>query len=316
MRKIGIILLVGIGSSLFAQNLELSHAKDIRQPGKLNPALTGVQEDAFRFISDTELGQSYEVMVEGKLPFKLGNLMLGMERVYTDEVGNNMFNITYAKASKDKKKKFQFRYGGSLQFNQKSILTPGYDSASSRYQFKDLNGEVQEVKTLDEIRNGVDYMDAEFGVNMTYKNLLLGASIENFLGQDVSLSKLETRTKPFTANLMLGGFLSIGEKITLFPSVVAVSDGTDYYSKAGIDLSTEKLTLGASYILEQDIQDISASIAIKYKKIFAGVRYNHPLVSSNNINTLPSFNLFFNTGLFKSRDLFKSDFAKQMRKFY
>ncbi len=64
----------------------------------------------------------------------------------------------------------------------------------------------------------------------TYKNFLLGASIENFLGQNRSLSKLESRVKPFTVNLMAGWF--------------------------------------------------------------------------------------FNTGLFKSRDMFKSDFAKQMKKFY
>lgn len=240
--------------------------------------------------------------------------MLGMERTYTDEVANNMFNITYAKASKDKKNAMQWRYGGSLQFNQKSILTPGFDSTSG-YQFTDLNGEVQSVKSLEDIRNGIDYMDVELGINMTYKNFLLGASIENFLGQNVSLSKLESRAKPFTANLMAGGFLSIGKKLTAFPSVVAVSDGTEFYTKAGLDLSTEKLTLGAAYIMEQDLQDISASVAIKVKKIFAGVRYNHP-VGGSSLNALPSFNLFFNTGLFKSRDMFKSDFAKQMKKFY
>jgi len=64
----------------------------------------------------------------------------------------------------------------------------------------------------------------------TYKNFLLGASIKYFLGQNVSLSKLESRVKPFAANLMAGWF--------------------------------------------------------------------------------------FNIGLFKSRDMFKSDFAKQMKKFY
>jgi len=34
------------------------------------------------------------------------------------------------------------------------------------------------------------------------------------------------------------------------------------------------------------------------------------------VGVLPRFGLFLNSTVFKSRDLFKSDYAKQMKKFY
>jgi len=319
MRKIGIVLSVCFASLLSAQNLELTSGKDIKQPGKLNPALVGSGEQLIRVITDFKLGESAQFLVEGKLPLRLGNYMIGMERTFTEDVANNMFNVTYGRKSKGKDKKFQWRYGGSMQFNQKSISVPGYDSTASNYSYKDLDGEIRTLKTLDDMRSGIEYFDAQIGVNMSYKNLIMGVSVENFLGQDVSFNKLESRQLPVTANLLVGGFLGIGEKLVVFPSALLVTSEDDFYTKATLDLSFEKFNITTAYIQENDIQDLSAALGIRFKKTFAGVKYTHPLSGddTNRIQTdLPSFNLFLNSTLFKNRDLFKSDFAKRMRRFY
>lgn len=319
MRKVGIVVLLSFCGWASAQNLELTGGKEIKQPGKLNPALVGSGEDLIRVITDFQVGESAQFMLEGRIPFKLGNYMVGVERTFTDDVANNMFNVTYGRKSKGENKKFQWRYGGSLQFNQKSISVDGYDSTAGGYSYKDLNGDVRTLKTRDQIRNGVEYFDAQLGVNMSYKNLLLGVSIENFLGQNVSLDKLESRELPFTANLLVGGFLNIGEKLIVFPSALVIANEDDFYTKGTLDLSFEKLNITAAYIQENDIQDLSAAVGFRFKKTFAGVKYSHPLSGDNasRIQTdLPSFNLFLNSTLFKSRDLFKTDFAKRMKRFY
>ena len=62
MRKIGWIVILGFTMNGWAQNLELNSGKDIRQPGKINPALAGIQEDLIRILSDAEVGQSYQLM--------------------------------------------------------------------------------------------------------------------------------------------------------------------------------------------------------------------------------------------------------------
>lgn len=303
-----------------AQNLELTSGKDIKQPGKLNPALVGSGEDLIRVISDFQVGESAQFMLEGRIPFKLGNYMVGVERTFTDKVANTMFNVTYGRKSKGgKDKKFQWRYGGSLQFNQKSLSVGGYDSTAGGYTYKDINGDVRTLKTLDQIRSGVEYFDAQLGVNMSYKSLLLGASIENFLGQNVSLNTLETRNLAATVNVLFGGFLPVGEKLILFPSALVIANENDLYTKATLDLSFEKFNITTAFIQENDIQDLSAALGFRFKKTFAGVKYNHPLSGDNTsrIQTdLPAFNLFLNSTLFKSRDLFKSDFAKRMKRFY
>jgi len=313
MRKLALIVLVSLFGNGFAQNLELTKGKDIKQPGKLNPSLTGIQEDLIRIISDAEVGESYQLMIEGKMPLKLGNYMVGMERVYTDNVANNMFNVTYARTSKDEKK-VQWRYGGTLNFNQKSLLGYGYDSTSG-YNFKDLNGEVRKVANINDIKNNVDYFDVELGVSAVYRNLIVGAGVENIVGNNVSMSTLKSRTLPFTANLMIGGFVGLGDKVTLYPSAIVVGNEDEFYTKGNLDLSTTRFTFSTSYIQENEFQDLSAAIAVKFKKVFAGIKYSHPITSSR-MDIIPSYNLFFNSSIFKSRDLFKSDFAKQMRKVY
>ncbi|PCJ67737.1 MAG: hypothetical protein COA58_00965 [Bacteroidetes bacterium] len=313
MRKIGLAVALCVVGSVLAQNLELTSGKDIKQPGKLNPALAGVQEDLIRVLTDAEIGASYQFMLEGRMPLNLGNYMVGVERTFTDNVANNMFNITYGRSAKGDKA-LQWRYGGSLQFNQKSILSPGFDSTSG-YTFTDLNGDTQSVRNLNDIKNELAYMDAEFGVTANFKNLIVGASVENILGQNVSLSKLSSRHIPFTANLMVGGFLNIGENVTIYPSAIAVFNKDDVYGKANFNVSTRRMNFNASYIQENEFQDISGSIAVRLNKIFAGIKYTHPITSAS-INAQPSFNLFFNSTIFKSRKFNKSDFALKMKKFY
>lgn len=329
MKKgIGVMILSLIWMASYGQNLELRSGKDIKQPGKVNPSLAGVQEDFARLLTDAEVGKSYQFMLEGKLPLRLGNYMVGFERLFTDEVANNMINITYARTNKKdkllfKKKedenKIEWRYGATVQIHQKSFLKPGaYDSAAGGFQFRDINGEVQTVPKLEDINTSLDYFNIVLGGSMKYKNLMLGLSVENLLQQDVSLSKLETRKIPFTGNFIVGGFLSLGEKATLFPSAVAVFSNDDIYAKASVDLSTEKWIFSSAYSTENLLQDISASVAFKYKKTIVGLKYAMPLSSSNTglANDIPSFNIFLNSTLVKGVKLFKSDFAKEMKKFY
>jgi len=313
MREFGLAILLCVVGGVFAQNLELTNGKDIKQPGKVNPALAGVQEDLIRVLTDAEIGESLQFMLEGRMPLNLGNYMVGVERTFTDDVANNMFNITYGRTVKSEKK-LQWRYGGSLQFNQKSILNKGFDSTSG-YTFRDLNGDTQSVKSLADIRNEIAYMDAEFGVTANYKNLIFGASVENILGQNVSLSNLETRQIPFTTNLMVGGFLNFGENFTVYPSAIMIFTEDDMYGKANLNMSGKRLNLDLAYIQENDFQDLSAALALRVNKVFAGVKYTHPLTSAS-VNAVPSFNLFFNSTVFKSRKLRKSDFSQLMKKFY
>jgi hypothetical protein len=303
--------------SVSAQNYELRSGKDIRQPGKLNPSLAGIQEDLIKVLTDADANSSFQLMLEGKMPFKLGNYMVGYERLTTGDVDNNMFNITYGRTSKkDIKKKetnqVNWRYGATIQIHQKSFLQAGYDS-SAGYQFIDLNGETKSVPRLEDISDNVDYFNFELGGSMTYKNLIVGLSVENLLKQNVSLVRGEARNLPFTGNLMVGGFLNLGENITLFPSALAVYTPDDFYTKASLDFNANKFNFAAAYTLENEVQDLSGSIGFRYKKMFMGVSYAHPLTDESQ---LPRFNLFFNSTLIKGMDMFRSDFAKQMKKFY
>jgi hypothetical protein len=315
MRKIGVLLLVLIAGLINAQNLELINGKDIKQPGKINPSLAGVQEDMIRIISDAEVGQSYQLMLEGKLPLKMGNYMVGVERLFNEDVVNNSFSITYNRKLKTESKKFNWRYGGSLQFNQRSLLSiPGYDSAAG-YRYTDINGQLKSVPKLADLETSLSQFDMEIGASANYKNLLFAVGAENIVGQNVSFVKNEKRRMPFTGNVMLGGFVKMGEKVTLFPSLVSTLSDEAIYVKGGMDFTTEKFNISAAYLNADSKASLNAAVAIKYKKVFAGLKYTHPL-SNIAINEVPGFNIFFNSTVFKSRSLFKSEFAKKMKKLY
>mgnify|MGYP001579282146 FL=1 len=316
MRTLLVLLTLMSFGFVQAQNLELNQGKDIRQPGKINPALAGIQEDLVRFLSEGQIGRSNQFMLEGRMPLKLGNYMIGYERTFTDDVSNKMFNLTYGRKIKGEKRKLEWRYGGTIQINTKSLLNNGFDSTSG-YTFKDLNGEIQSVKNKQDLKSSINYADVVLGTSVNYKNLMAGLSIENFLGSNVSLSEAETRKLPFTANLVLGGFVGVG-KNTLFPALVLVANQDDFYTKASLDFSTEKMNFATAYISEPQRTDISGSIAYKGKKSFYGIKYLHPLNDDTGglVNTVPTFSLFLNSTLFKSRNLFKSDFAKKMKQLY
>lgn len=318
MRKIGWIVILGFTMNGWAQNLELNSGKDIRQPGKINPALAGIQEDLIRILSDAEVGQSYQLMLEGHIPFNIGNFMIGAERTFTDDVSNDMFNFTYARRKKRKDKKLQWRYGASFQFNTKTLATPLYDSSAGGFVFKDIDGLQRVAPTLDHLRTGIEYFDAELGAAITYKNLMLGASLQNFIGANVSMTTLEKRTVPFSANLMLGGFINLGKKATIFPSAIVFKNKDQFYAKAGLDFSTKHFNISSAFITDNDFSEINASAAYKFRKIFAGIEYTQPVAEGANLllDVSPTINLFINSTLFKSRSLFKSKFAKQMKKLY
>jgi hypothetical protein len=308
-----VFMAMGIAGFISAQNLELINGKDIRQPGKMNPSLAGVQEDVIRFLSDADIRNSYQLGVEGKLPFKLGNYMVGYERLYNDAVSNNSVNLTYGRTNKSSKN-LQFRYGATVSLFQKNFLKADYDSATNRYRFTDLNGEVQTVPTLNDVNTTIDYFDVTLGASVNYRFLMAGVSVDNFMGQDVSLSKIDIRKVPFTTNIVVGGFFGIGEKLTVFPSVVAVLNADNVYTKASADVALEKWLFSASYLMQDDITNVSGTVGYRYKKTLIGLKYTQPL--EGQLDALPGINLFLNGTVFKSRDLFKSDFAKKMKRFY
>lgn len=318
MKNILCIVLLFVSGSSAAQNLELRSGKDFEQPGKINPSLAGIQEDVARLLTDTKLGSGFEFMLDGKLPLKLGTYMVGYERMFTEDVANSVVNVTYGREIKNKSKKFNWRYGATFQMNNKSLVQSGFDSTTG-YQFKDLNGQIQSVANLADLSDAISYVNLELGTSVKYNNLFAGLSVENLLQQNVSLDASTKRKMPITANLVLGGFMGLGDNFTLFPSAVLVSAGDEVFARASLDLSTAKVNFGASYTSEDQRQDVTGTLAFKIKKkTFLGISYSHPLggTSSTVVNTTPEFGLFFNQTLFKGANLFKSDFAKQMKKFY
>ena len=297
---------------LFGQNLEFLNGKDFKQPGKLNPAYTGAQEDLIRIISDVDYGKSLQLMVEGRLPLKLGNYMVGIERTYTPDASNNMVNITYGRKYKGSNKNINWRYGGTLQLNQRSITIPGYDSG---YKFQDLNGQMGAANNVDDFRSSFDFMDLDLGVSVNSKNIFAGVALQHILGQNVSFVKSQSRSIPIAANFSLGGFLNVGSKLTVFPNVLMVVNQNESFRKASMDFATDKFNISGSYSKTNQAESINGSVGFKLKKVFTGLKYSHPL-SDPTSAILPRFSLFLNSTVFKSRDLFKSDFAKQMKKFY
>ena len=117
------------------------------------------------------------------------------------------------------------------------------------------------------------------------------------------------------ANFSLGGFLNLGTKLTIFPSVLMMVNTNQTFSKASLDFATTKFNISGSYFKTDYFEHISVAIGFKLKKVFTGFKYTHP-VSNTSVGILPRFSLFLNSTVFKSRDLFKSDYAKQMKKFY
>jgi hypothetical protein len=321
MRKAWIVAgIVMMGFVANAQNLELRNGKDFKQPGKINPALAGVQGDFIRVLTDADIGNSFQIMLDGKIPFKLGNYMVGYERLSTDNVQDNMINITYGNKTKnkDRKKDFQFRYGVTAQIHTKSLLEYGFDS-TSKYNFVDINGETKNVADVNDLKDAINYANIQVGGGINYKNLFATVGLDNIISPNVSLVENDSRKLPLSGNLVVGGFLNAGKNFTIFPSVLVDYSDQNSYGKASIGLASEKITFSASYIMENDIvssQEFSGALAYRYKKnALIGLQYTHP-VSGGAINALPRYNIYLNASIFKGPKLFMSELSKQMQRFY
>ena len=296
--------------TLQAQNIELRNGTDITQPGQINPALAGLQEDFFRLLTNADLN-NYTFMIEGKIPLKLGNYMLGVDRISNDYISNSMFNLTYGRTSKQDKK-LSFRYGGSLQINtRKSLNTEGNDSTG--FSFIDLNGEKTEFSSLSDLTGELSYFNLDFGASMQYNDLLVSLSLDNILNPNVSLVEGQNRALPFSANVLVGGFLNIGKNYTFFPSAMAIVNQDGFFAKAGLDFNTPYFNISGAYIKDDIQTDIKGSLAMHYKKMYFGLVYSQPI---EGMNSKPTFRIFLNSSLFKDRKLFKSNFAKEVAKFY
>ncbi|MBR9860879.1 type IX secretion system membrane protein PorP/SprF [bacterium] len=312
-----IITLLGLAlfsAALFAQNLESLNGKDIKQPGELNPALAGLQEDLVRVLTDADVGNSFQLMLEGRMPLKLGNYMVGYERIYNEYAQNNMLNVTYGRTVKTEKK-YSFRYGGSLQFNQRSLFNEDFDSTNG-YTFRDLNGELVTVPSLNDLNRSIDYVDFQFGFSFNFDKLIASVSVENMIKQNISFDRTSTRTMPLSANAFVGGFLKFGDNYTLFPSFTGAYSGNEYFVETAIDFNTPYFNIGGSYVSYDQFEAITGNIAVNVKKLFVGLEYSHPIEVPTGFDQYPRFNLFLNTSVFKSRNFNKSDFAELIKKFY
>ncbi len=309
MKRSALLLFISalaVGS--MAQDLEIKSSSDWRQPGNVNPALAGLKEDVFRVLSNTDLN-NYTLMLEGRLPFKLGNYMMGVQRTSNDYVSDNMFNLTYGRTSK-KNKNFHFRYGGSLEFHSRSSIKTDGDSVL--FAFTDLDGKRREFSSLSELTGELSYVNIDFGASINYNNLLMAVSLNNAFSPDVSLLQAEQRELPLQLNACIGGFIKLAENYTFFPSFIGVYQNNNFLAQAGVELYTKHINVAARYSLEELRDELTASIATHYKRTYVGLSYTQALSESGN----PEFKVFLNSSLFKSPKWLKSKFAKDISKFY
>lgn len=298
-----------IGHSLFAQNLELWANKNMKQPAKVNPAMAGLQESFFRLLTETDLN-NYNLMLEGKLPMKLGNYMLGFERLANEYVGDNMFNITYAKSYK-KNDDFLWRLGGSMEVHSRTLMSQ--DTGKALYRYTDLNGNVTEWHSLDQMVGEINYFNLDIGASLTYKKLLASLSVNNALSPNVSLIEGTERRLPLTAQFLLGGFVGLGKKATLFPYANVSIFNNEYFTELNMVLKTQYINIGGSYINDSGEHGFSANLASRYKSSFFGINYTQSLSETNPVG---EFRVFVNSSIFKNIGINKSSFAKEMSFFY
>lgn len=297
------------------QNKEIAQAKDITQPGQINPALAGLQEDVFRLLTNTDLND-FSLMFEGKIPFKLGNYMVGYERYANEDVSESTFNITYGRTSKkDKDKKWRFRYGGSLEFSSRTSLSNPDSNANGGFSIVDLDGNTYNFQLPNQLNSSINYMNLEFGGAVQYDNLILSASIDNLLNPNVSLIEGDKRRLALNTNVMIGGFIHPSQELTIYPSVIATYQANEEYFMTGsLDLNYKWANLRAGYVNDGISDALTGTLGFHYKKTYFGLQYDEGL--SSVVNAGPSLQVFVNSGLFKDRKLFKSDFAKQIGLFY
>lgn len=321
MKRFSTILALFIfASNSFAQTLtsaydqEIQQGKDITQPGQINPALAGLQEDVFRLLTNTNLND-LSFMVEGKIPLKLGNYMVGYERFGNDYVSESTFNITYGRTSKkDKDKKWRFRYGGSLEISSRTSLTNDDSTGASGFSIVDLDGNRYYFQVPNELNSSINYLNLEFGGALQYDNLILSASLDNLLNPNVSMIEGDKRRLPLNANVMIGGFISPSKELTIYPSFISTLQADEnYFMNGSIDVSYKYANLRVGYFANGANDGLTGTLAFHYKKTYFGLQYAD---NSGFTTNIPTFQVFVNAGLFKDRKLFKSDFAKQIGQFY
>lgn len=299
---------------LFAQNLEMISGKELQQPGKVNPAMVGFQEELFRILSKAEFGQSYQLMVEGRVPLTKGSYLLGLERINSNNVNNTVFNLAYSKKIK-KKKDIQWRFGGNVKFNQKTLINTDFDSLSG-YSYRDLDGITY---FLSDLKNGHiqrSFIDLELGVTLDYKSLFAGLSFENVTMSNVSHQQFVKRNLPFTGNLVVGGFLAKDKEWVVLPNIMMSFNQEALLVKSGVDISYKNLNFSGRYNFLNTTHFGETMVGMKSKKSVGGIRFSYQ-INELNVNQSPFvFDIFYNTSLFKKRDLFRSELAKRMRLFY
>jgi hypothetical protein len=147
---------------------------------------------------------------------------------------------------------------------------------------------------------------------MTFKDFIIGLSVNNVFNPDVSLLSGTSRRLPISANLMVGGFLDLAPKYILFPHATAVYNQDEYYASAGLKFNTPYVNLAGAYSKDKLREDLSASIGMNYKRTFFGLTYAQPM----NTDGPGEFRVFLNSSLIRDFEAFQSDFAKKIKQFY
>jgi hypothetical protein len=253
-------------------------------------------------------------MVEGRVPLTKGSYLLGLERMNSNHVNNTVFNLAYSKKLK-KNKDLQWRYGGNLKFNQKTLTNTDFDSIIG-HSYRDLDGITYFLSDLKNAHIQRSFIDLELGITLDYKSLFAGLSFENVTMSNVSHQQYVKRNLPFTGNLIVGGFLSKDKEWMILPNIILSFNQVAMLVKSGVDVSYKNLNFSARYNLLNNIHFGEAMMGLKGKKSLGGVRLSYQINEMNTNQSPIVFDIFYNTSIFKKRDLFRSELAKKMRLFY
>jgi hypothetical protein len=172
------------------------------------------------------------------------------------------------------------------------------------------------VSSLQDLNTSLDFLNLQFGFSFNYESFIASVGFDNVIKQNVSFVDSVSRNLPLAGNIFIGGFLKWGENVIVFPSLIGSVFANQIYAEPSIDVNIKSFNFGTSFKQFEDYQAITGNLAYHFKKLFLGLEYTHPLQGGLGLDQYPRFNLFFNAGLFKKRDLGKSEFAKAIRSFY
>lgn len=323
MRKVLTTLcLTALVLSSIAQNTLLKEGLDFRMPGKINPALAGLQGDLIKFVGNTDVEGITRGFLEGRIPFTKISYFAGVENFnnQTDFINQKTVNVNIARTN-SYDNGLQLKYGLGVDFGSKSLNLPTFISPLTNLE--DLDGFDYFSDTLLQVSH--DFADrisnatANFGMSVVFNKMLFSISADNIIPRDISLDRNQERIQPMYVNAVLGGFLPIGQKVLLFPKVMYSMGGDETFLRSGIDINASRFTLNTTYNIEEEITSLDLGLAVNYKMVFGGVRYSTELENTSTtggLNSEPTYTMFLNIALFKNKKETPSDFINMFKGIY